>query len=149
MIIKTKINPDTIQGLDMEQLDELVYNKAADIYLGTFGEKFKDTENDILLKAMFATSVLDAEVNNGGFDQFFLNLDDLANSALIGLKHIKAYKHADILNEAIRIFNEQKEEYAEKRNPNLTFCDDKYYALENIESFRQKFIVDNIAKFQD
>ncbi len=149
MITKTKINPDTIKNLDVEQLDELVYKKAVDIYLETFGEKFKDTGNDILLKAVFATSVLDTEIRNGGFDQFFSNFDDLTNSALIGLKHIKADMHADILNEATKIFNEQKEEYAEKKNPNLTPCDNKYYELENIDSLRQKFIADNIVKFQD
>jgi hypothetical protein len=149
MIIKTKINPDTIKNLDMGQLDELVYNKASDIYLGTFGEKFKDTENDNLLKAVLATSVLDAEVRNGGFDQFFLNSDDLTSSALVGLKEIRADKHLDILNEAIKIFNEQKEQFVEERNPNLTLCDDKYYELDDIDPLRQKFVFDNIEKFMD
>ena len=64
MITKTKINTDTIQNLDNEQLDELVYNKAVDLYLGTFGENFKDNESDKLLKALFATSALDSSVKN-------------------------------------------------------------------------------------
>ena len=149
MIIKTKINPDTIKNLDLRQLDKLVYNKAVDIYLGTFGEKFRDTANDNLLKAVLATSVLDAEVRNGGFDQFFLNSGDLTNSALVGLTHIKADKHVDILNEAIKIFNEQKEQFVEERNPNLTPYDDKYYELDDIDPLRQKFVFDNIEKFMD
>jgi hypothetical protein len=106
-------------------------------------------ENDNLLKAVLATSVLDAEVRNGGFDQFFLNSDDLTSSALIGLKEIMADKHLDILNEAIKIFNEQKEQFVEERNPNLTPCDDKYYELDDIDPLRQKFVFDNIEKFMD
>jgi hypothetical protein len=149
MITKTKINFDSIKNLDIKQIDELVYNKAVDIYLGTFGENFKELENDRLLKAVFATTVLDAEVKNGGFDQFFLNSYDLADYALIGLKHFNADEHAEILNEAIEIFDEQKEKYSEKRNPYLDPCDAKYYELEDIALLRQKFIADNIEKFLD
>lgn len=149
MITKTKINTDTIQNLDNEKLDELVYNKAVDLYLGTFGENFKDNESDKLLKALFATSVLDSSVKNGGFDSFFSNSIDLIDSVLVGLKLIKADKYIEIYNEAVNIFNTQKEEFIGKRNPNLTTCDDKYYELENLETLRQSFIADNIAKLKD
>ena len=38
MISKTKINKDTIVNLTEEQIDELVYNKASDLFLGSYGE---------------------------------------------------------------------------------------------------------------
>jgi hypothetical protein len=76
MISKVKITDTTIKTATEEQLDELVYNKAADLYLGTFGESFKCTEKGQLLKQIFAVTVLDNEVKNGGFYSFFHNSSD-------------------------------------------------------------------------
>ena len=149
MISKVKITDTTIKNLTDEQLDELVYNKAADLYLGTFGESFKDTEKDQLLKRVFAVTVLDNEVKNGGFDSFFRNSGDLDNAAFEGLKVIGADKRADLCRRAIEIHQGQKREFKDKRNPNFDPLDEEYYSLEDIQTRRQKFIKENINEFTD
>jgi hypothetical protein len=96
MISKIKITDNIIKTLTDEQLDELVYNKAADLYLGTFGEQFADHERDKLLRDIFSLTVLDNEVKNGGFNQFFKSSGDLKQFALSGLRLINADRHADL-----------------------------------------------------
>lgn len=149
MISKVKITLETINNLTDEERDELVYNKAVDLYLGTFGESFTGSDNDKLLKQIFATTVLDNEVRNGGFDSFFYNSSDLSSSALEGLRIIGADQHADLCQQAIEIDREQKAEFKDKRNPNFDPLDEQFYSLDEYEIKRQKFIRDNVIKFFD
>jgi hypothetical protein len=149
MIIKTKINSQTIANLNDKELDELVYNKAVDLYLKTFGEYFKDTEQDRLLLQILSISILDSEIYNGGFDQFFLNSGNLSEAALKGLSIISAEEHAQLLTLAIKINKEQYEEFKNERNPNLDELDEKYFQLEDLGILRQKFIKENIERFYD
>jgi hypothetical protein len=147
MTSKIRITTETTKNLTDEQLHELVYNKAADLYLGTFGERFKDNENDKLLRDIFSLTVLDNEVKNGGFDQFFKNSDDLKEFALNGLRLINAYKHADLLERATAIHERQEDEFRDKRNINLNSLDEDYYELDDIATLRQRFVRTNINKF--
>ncbi len=147
--MKTKITKEIIQNLSRERTDELVFNKASDKYFETFGETFNNTEKDIVLRQIFACSVLNDEVRNGGFDQFFTNNENLTEFALEGLWKIGATKHYDILNSAIKIYVEQKAEFYNMRNFNLDQLDEKYYELNEIDMSRQKFIIKNIEMFYD
>ncbi len=147
MIVKTKINSETTKDLNDEQLSDLVYNKGVDKYLGTFGERFENNENDKLLCQIFACSVLDAEVKNGGFDQFFLNAKALAIFAKEGLQLINANEHAKLLILAINIYEEEK--YKNERNPEFDKLDEAYYALDNLSNFLREFIKMNIENFFD
>jgi hypothetical protein len=149
MIIKTKITKEIIENLSEEQIDELVYNKASDKYFETFGEIFENTEKDKILCQIFSCSVLDDEVCNGGFDQFFLNNEDLTDFALEGLLKIGAIEHYDLLNIAKQIYFEQKDNFKDIRNNNLDEIDEKYYELNKIAKSRQKFITENIEMFYE
>jgi hypothetical protein len=149
MEAKTRITKEMVENLSAGQLDELVYNKAADKYFGTFGENFENTEKDKLLCQMFACSVLDFEVCNGGFDQFFSNNEDLAEFALNGLLKINEIEHYEILLLAKKIYDEQKEIFKNIRNINLDELDEKFYELKKIYNSRQKFIFENIEIFYD
>ena len=149
MEAKTKITKEMVENLSAGQLDELVYNKASDKYFGTFGENFENTEKDKLLCQMFACSVLDFEVCNGGFDQFFSNNEDLAEFALNGLLKINEIEHYEILLLAKKIYDEQKEIFKNIRNINLDELDEKFYELKKIYNSRQKFIFENIEIFYD
>jgi hypothetical protein len=149
MLIKTKINQQAILNLNGEQLYALVYNKAVDKYLGTFGERFKDNEQDRLLCEMLACSLLNSDVKNGGFDQFFLNYGELTETVITGLDKINAQKHRELSLLAFNIQEEQKEQYQDRRNPNLDELDEKYYELEDLEINLQKFIEENIEMFYD
>lgn len=149
MIVKTKINHETTKDLNDEQLENLVYKKAVDLYLKTFGEAFKNTDKDILLCEIFSTFVIDSEVRNGGFDQYFLNYSGLVNSSINGLNKIGANKHAHLLVEAAEIYEKQKEEFKEERNPNLDGYDEEYYNLDVFYPLRQDFVRKNVELFFD
>ena len=149
MISKIKITTEVIKSLTDEQLDELVYSKATDLYLGTFGKSFKGTGNHQLLKQIFATTVLDNEVRNGGFDQFFYNSGELGDFAFEGLKILGADQHADLCKQAIDINREQSPEFKHERELRFDSLDEQYYTLEKIRIKRQKFIRENVNKFMD
>ncbi|NOS92615.1 MAG: DUF4375 domain-containing protein [Cyclobacteriaceae bacterium] len=149
MISKVKITTETTKNLTDEQLDDLVYTKAADLYLGTFGERFKENDNDKLLQDIFSLTVLDNEVKNGGFDQFFRSYDDLRKFALNGLRLINAYKHAELVEMAAAIHDMQKEEHSNKRNANLNPLDEDYYKLDDITILRQRFVRAHIDRFAE
>ena len=58
-------------------------------------------------RAIFATTWLDSEVCNGGFDQFFYNSTGiLTNEALLGFDRLMAIAHAELLGQAIGLFPE-------------------------------------------
>ncbi len=80
-------------------------------------ESLNEIEKNVLYVEM-----LEKQVNNGGFDQYFFNSSGgYAHETLIALKEIKAPLTADILNRAIRVFptlpvpkdTEQRREYLE------------------------------------
>jgi hypothetical protein len=148
-IIKIKINPDTIANLDDEGLDEIVSEKGSQKHSGTFGEYFEDTEKDKILCEIFSVGIMEGDVYNGGFDQFFENFEDLILPALNGLQKINAPKHHNLLKRAYEMYINQKDEFVNKRNVNLNDLDDEFYELEDLAPFRQKFIRENIDMFLD
>jgi hypothetical protein len=71
--------------------------------------KSKNTENLELLneyeKYVIFINMLDAQVNNGGFDQYFFNSSgENAHETLIALEKINAPKTAKLLTDAISVF---------------------------------------------
>ncbi len=79
------------------EIDDLLWTKS------------KNTENLELLneyeKHVIFINMLDAQVNNGGFDQYFFNSSgENAHETLIALEKINALKTAHLLREAISVF---------------------------------------------
>ena len=101
------------------------------------------------MEQIFACSVLNIEVCNGGFDQFFSNNENLTELALKGLIKIEAIEQYDLLKIAKKVYTEQKADFCDMRNPNLDKLDEKYYELNGIDINRQKFIIKNIEMFYD
>jgi hypothetical protein len=96
-----------------------------------------DTERRLL-----AAYWVEAEVNNGGFDQYFFNsAGDEAEAALAGLKDMGAAGAAALLERAMAVFpggkppadrfERQKvmEQIAHQSKPVWDKCDDEFYAL--------------------
>ena len=93
-------------------------------------------------RAVFAVSWLDAEVNNGGFHQFFFNpTGALASEALGGARLMGLREHAAVIEEAYSLFPNGEvpvdfderlalhqalsDEKAERIEP----CDERWYEL--------------------
>jgi hypothetical protein len=118
-------------------------------------------------QAIFATWVLEAEVNNGGFNQYFFNFassGQYAEEARDGFNLIKAKKYADLTQQAIDIVLKNAKELSKfkdgtlesfsksyENNP-LNPLDSKFYELgktENLSELRITYIRDHISDFVD
>ena len=84
---------------------------------------------------------LDAEVNNGGFDQYFINTGGrVADQTLQALERIGACHRAAILHEAVRIVGEGSIP-DESISLELRALDDRYFELsENVHSLLADYI---------
>ena len=61
---------------------------------------------------VYSTWLLEAEVNNGGFNQFFINSSgQFADMALRSLKMISAATYYDVLQKAIEIHDHEKDNH--------------------------------------
>jgi hypothetical protein len=147
--MKTKITLESIANLDDEDLDELIFENGSEKEYGTLKDYLEDNEKNKAMYEMYSIRMLEGDVCNGGFDQFFLNYEDLTFPSLNGLQKINAPKHLNLLQRAYDLYMNQKEEFVDKRNTNLDELDDEFYELEDLAPFRQKFIKDNINLFLD
>ena len=72
-------------------------------------------------------AILEVEVNNGGFDQFFFNTNDSNNDNLVDFAEtVKAFDIAAICEQALAIHDLQLEEEEEMKR--LKDCDTAFYA---------------------
>jgi hypothetical protein len=61
------------------------------------------------MQYVYATALLEGEVENGGFNQYFYNVSsDYALEALAGYQEIGAVEHAQIVRHAIEIFHRER-----------------------------------------
>jgi len=114
-------------------------------------------------QAFFSTWILEGEVNNGGFNQFYFNSSgQYAEMAEEGLKTIGAEKFSELTSRANKIYSENKERLEEfddgtmesfsesyKDNP-LNAMDTEFYGLyesEKIGDLRIKYIRDHVTEF--
>jgi hypothetical protein len=118
-------------------------------------------------QAVFATWTLEAEVNNGGFNQYFYNFassGQYAEEARDGFTLINAKKHADLTLKAIDLILKNAKELKKikdgtlesfsksyENNP-LNLLDNEFYKLgktENLSEIRIKYIRNHISDFVD
>lgn len=112
-------------------------------------------------QVFYAVSVLEMEVNNGGFDQFFFNsAGDYAHEAYDGLNEIGAKKMAAIVKRALAIFPEGRapkdrgdrwdllEPNEEKNAEILNKLDNEFYKYPDpIGELLMKFVRTNRSQF--
>lgn len=77
-------------------------------------------------KVFMSMALLEQEVNNGGFDQFFLNTGDRYNDILVSsAEAVKAYDIAEICRKALAVYAEHSEQSDVIEE--LKECDDAFY----------------------
>jgi hypothetical protein len=157
----------TIQSIDKlsdENLEAAIYENISGTFKGDFDNEFEHIKKLSAGQQMFwATWILEGEVNNGGFNQYYFNSDGVfAQMALDGCRRIKANKFADLVSRANNVYQENKERLAAyddgsmesfsksyKDNP-LNKFDDDFYDLEkkeNISKLRIKYIREHKSEF--
>ena len=157
----------TIQIIDKlsdEDVEGAIYENIVETFKGDFDNEFEHIKKLSTGQQMFwATWILEAEVNNGGFNQYYYNSDgEFAEMALNGLKIIKANKFVDLVSRANSVYEKDKERLSAyddgsmesfsksyKDNP-LNKFDDEFYDLEkkqNISKLRIKYIREHKSEF--
>jgi hypothetical protein len=162
--IYKKLTPEIITTIPDDKLEQAIMDNI-DTYFEN-GEHYTLDKISKLTKgqqAVFSTWWLEAEVNNGGFNQFYFNSSgQYAEMAEIGFKTIGAEKFSELTLRANNIFTENKERLEEfddgtmesfsesyKDNP-LNDLDTEFYKLydsENISDLRIKYIRENNKEF--
>ena len=146
MIRKVKYGITELKNSSNQELIELVFEKASELYFGTFGESLEKA--DKAMTDYFTIWKLDADVRNGGFDQFFLNNGlESGHKALDGFSRIGATNFMELTQKAIVIFENQNSEFVNKRNPDFDTLDEEYYDLESWEKLQIGYIRENYDKF--
>lgn len=126
-------------------------------------ELYDDFENlNEAEKTFLYVEILEAEINNGGFDQYFFNSSgDYAYETLKSLKEIGALKTAKLVEEAFSNFpsnpipkdNEKRREILEKIDDQTSEkwneLEDKFYLYEeNIEELLLEYVKQNRTNFK-
>ena len=147
-----------------ENLEQTIFDNIYEI----IGDDYKNELVNIqkLTKGQqgfWSTWVIEGEVNNGGFNQFYFNSSgQYSEMAEIGFETIGAKKYAELTSRANKIYADNKERLEEfddgtmesfsesyKDNP-LNKLDDEFYELGNKESIselRIKYIREHIKEF--
>lgn len=114
-------------------------------------------------RAIYVTWIVEGEVNNGGFNQFYFNSSgQLADMGEEAFRTIGANKYAELVKRANSIYEEIKEDLEKfndgttesfsksyRENP-LNDLDTKFYDLYKVEPLNQlkiKYISDNAKEF--
>ena len=165
-------NRKIYKKLTIEILDSIPDDKLEQAIMDNIDTRFQDGEQYTLNKiseltngqqAVFSTWWLEAEVNNGGFNQFYFNSSgQFADMAEIGFLTIGADKFSELTKRANKIYSENKERLEEfddgtmesfsesyKDNP-LNDLDTEFYKLydsEKIGELRIKYIRENKNEF--
>lgn len=146
MIRKVKYTLTDLQNSTNEKLVGLIYEKSSELELGTFGQSLEIA--DPAMAEFQAMWILEGEVKNGGYDQFFLNNGlEYGQIALAGLKRIGATEFANLTQKAIEIYKNQDSEFKNKRNPDFNELDDEFYDLDGLEKLQVEYIRKNYEKF--
>jgi len=144
---KIKYDVEDLKLLNDQDLIEIIYKKSCELYFETSSEYFRNTHPAFF--ELFAMRVLDAKVQNGGFDLFFQNKNDIeiANYAKMGMRRIGASELEDIIGSAIKIFENQSNKFEKVKNPEFYILDGRYYDFTELEYLQTRYVKRNLAKF--
>lgn len=146
MIKKVQYTISDLEKASDQDLISVIYDKYVELISETFGENLDNVNN--AFAEFGAIRILEVEVCNGGFDQFFLIYElELEKFIVEGLEIIGAEKYLPLFKKAIDIFKNQSCEFATKRNPAFDILDDEFYNLEGLEHLQINYIRNNYEKF--
>ena len=152
---------DSIPDNNLEQaVIDNIYEQIGDDYKKELENVKKLTKGQ---QAMFSVWWVEAEVNNGGFNQFYFNSSgQYAEMAVDGFELFRATKHADLMRRANLIYSANQERLEEfndgtmesfsesyENNP-LNALDEEFYELsksESLNELRIKYIREHQTEF--
>lgn len=112
--------------------------------------KFAEETLNQMQRRVVSTNILDNEVFNGGFDQFYLNSEDeYIDDAIDGLREFGATEFLELVIKSKEIYLRDKELYKQDRNPHFDPIDDRFYELNHYGELRINYVkahLDEIIK---
>ena len=161
-----KQNLETNRILTREVLDTTPDEKLEDKIIANINSKLGEdfsNEKGVLpalskeRQAIYYIYLIEMEVNNGGFDQFYLNkfvnhygayMFDKTSEAF---QLVGATKFADLIRRADLVYKENKENFRDKEGLFEKLDQEFYntYKQENLFELRTQFIRDHISAFTD
>ncbi|MBI2545245.1 MAG: DUF4375 domain-containing protein [Candidatus Aenigmarchaeota archaeon] len=154
-----ELNPKNLQKLSDDELEESVIK-----YIFANESESENIYDIVMRKSksirmFYATWIVDMEVHNGGFHQFFWNRSGkFAFEALDGYNLLGAKKHAKLMDKAIKLFMKElpKQEKFRKDGTLKSFSEsykhtdtgkltDDFFAIEKTEDVR-KMRIDYLRK---
>jgi hypothetical protein len=162
--IYTILTSEIIKKTHDDQLVQTIYDNIETNF--EEGEQYTLDKVNNLTKgqqAIFSVWWVEAEVNNGGFNQFFFNSSgQFGPMSEAGFELLNAAKFANLMRRANSIFAENKERLEEyddgtmesfsesyKENP-LNILDEEFYELYNTESLNElriDYIRNHLSEF--
>ncbi|WP_340200911.1 DMP19 family protein [Ascidiimonas sp. W6] len=162
--IYKELTAGILDSISDDKLEQTIFDNIYEIIGDDYENELKNVKK--LSKgqqAFFATWIIEGEVNNGGFNQFYFNSSgQYAEMAEVGFMTIGAEKFAELTKRANKIYSENKKRLAEfddgtmesfsesyKDNP-LNDLDTEFYNLydsEKIGELRIKYIRENKDEF--
>ena len=159
--IYKELTTDILDSIPDDKLEQAIFDNIYEI----IGDDYENELNNVKKlskgqQAFFSTWIIEGEVNNGGFNQFYFNSSgQYAEMAESGFMTIGAEKFSELTKRANKIYFENKkrldefddgpmESFSEsyKENP-LNDLDTEFYTLydsEKIGELRIKYIRENI-----
>lgn len=161
-----KQNLETNRILTREVLDTTPDEKLEDKIIANINSKLGEdfsNEKGVLpalskeRQAIYYIYLIEMEVNNGGFDQFYLNKFVNHDGAYMFDKTSEAFqlvgatKFADLIRRADLVYKENKENFRDKEGLFEKLDQEFYntYKQENLFELRTQFIRDHISAFTD
>lgn len=161
--IYTRLDADTLSSISDDKLEQAII----DYISSKFNEDYSNEYQVVIslspgLRALYSTWLVEAEVNNGGFNQFYWNSSgQFAKESEAGFLLLGALDHYELMKEANMIHEQEKEKmqkYKEKgtlsafsdsyKETKLNSIDDKFFDLhENLSELRIKYIRSNMGEF--
>jgi len=162
----SSFSEETLKTISDEHLEQAIIDYILDYKIKNNYEKEYEIITNLSngFQYIYLTWILEAEVNNGGFNQYFYNTSTkFTKEVLIALKALNANEFYKITNQAIELFNKVYEIHKKANkdgtleaflstyeDSNLDTLDDEFYKYpENLSELRIKYIRTHVEEFLD
>ena len=159
----SELNPEILASIPDDKLEQALF----DYIVLVIGDDY-EREYEIItglsdgFQMFYTTWIVDGEVNNGGFNQYFWNTSgEFAEAAVRGFQLIGASEHAKLMEQAIAVYRKGQPENKRFRKDgtldafresyqqtDLGDVDDAYYELqEDLSALRIRYIREHAVEF--
>lgn len=135
------LNKDNYLDFSLSEIQSIISRILLNI------NSLDESKIDIFYRCVDQLYILDAEIFNGGFDQYFLNQEDCYDFAKLGLIMIGADYHLSILEGAFKKYDELYISMGQERIIELDYFDTLWEEAEGLYEKRLAFLIKNIDKF--